>query len=128
MTFKPDDRWIVGSRTLHFQAGKPTYRCCIKLDHPLNCDHGEEALEILGENYSKSPDDKELKEKVDKLRESYKEKKMPENNMYDAIYSIYNTLHYELGAQGVDDESINKVMDDLLESMNRNIKWELKKD
>lgn len=56
-----------------------------------------------------------------------KEKKMSINNMYESIYIIYDTLQSELDRQGVDDESINKVMDDLLESMNRNIKWTLNK-
>jgi hypothetical protein len=67
-------------------------------------------------------------ETFQQLKLHKKEKKMPINNMYESIYIIYDTLKSELDRQGVDDESINKVMDDLLESMNYNIKWKLKKD
>lgn len=47
--FKSDDMWISGTCTLPYPKGKTTYRCT-KPDHPLNCDHGEEALVMLGEN------------------------------------------------------------------------------
>lgn len=72
-------------------------------------------------------DDKELKENLYKLREYVKESKMTLHNMYDAIDSIYTTLHYELSSQGVDDESIHNIMDAMLESMNHYIKWKLRK-
>lgn len=168
--FKPDDRWLIGACTLPFPEGKSIYRCT-KLDHPLNCDHGEEALEMIGENYYKSQkitfgpkvtfyeeeelkvqssyfihddtkdfiepgswikisakDDKELKEKIDKLREPVKEKKMPINNMYEVIDKACKDLEFELLHQGVDEQSRDKILNDLIESINRNVKFKLKKD
>lgn len=53
--------------------------------------------------------------------------KMPINNIYESIEVIYETLMHELSMQGIDCEIINTIMSDIIESMNRNIKWTLNK-
>jgi len=51
---------------------------------------------------------------------------MPLNNMQEAIGVIVYTLRDQLTPQGVEEEQIKKVIDDLIESINYNVKWSLK--
>ncbi len=51
---------------------------------------------------------------------------MPINNMQEAIEVVVYTLRDEFTSQGVNEEQVKKVIEDLIESINYNVKWSLK--
>jgi len=51
---------------------------------------------------------------------------MPLNNMQEAVEHVCSELRHQLEYQGVEEEQIKKVIEDVVESINYNVKWGLK--
>lgn len=48
---------------------------------------------------------------------------MPSYNLYEVIKTIFEDIKYQLDDQGVDRQSVDNILNDLIESINRNVKF-----